>query len=1025
MGHPYSTTSDTPVEGAEMSQKEWLDSNGDAVYTQQQGIEEAIEKYNQAVASYNSAATSAKLGSVSAQAASGDSFVQVMNTYYSVSGVPTDEDIDEAQKYIDNLGEDKEQTKDDLEDLLETIKDEAEAIAEASAEMADLLDDLLDKTEGEGDLPEDDSDEIQDANDDAEDADAEAAKENVEDPRIEAALKKADYPKGTFSEQCYLLSRIFSLVKHKHQQLDVDKWTATGMSKPLPYYTDPNYNASLSINGDAYGFMNQLVQHPAQSAFFDMKTEQISTLQPMIRLYKVTLKDNEEVQQEYMFDSYATKTDVENLLTNKAKRGFGVGIKNFSFTYDGNNPFAAKKSIKAQLTIFASSFDDLLIERGDPQNPYKYAELALKTGKGSANVTAPDSETSEACQERAQAMRNNLEAMSFRLKAVVGWARPTGNTTLLATSDSEQVSLLDAIGESHVTLNLIPTVHEFKIDEMGRVNFTCNYLAFVEDFFDQQQFDVFFNAEAAQNILKRKYEYEALSKDCDPSTVGEWKKSLAASGAIPQDKYLNLQSLMNRMVAASKIRNLNISYNEAMTSTITGPFQVEESGGLTESQLQGGTASEEDIASALAIGNTQLTTDVTDSASTDTDIQEETPVNTAQNVSFFYVSDLFDEILKGIDERLYLFTNRQTWEDMGLDETEIEEEVTKYEDFKREYKKFRLLLGPIEIVNSQDNSESRFVSLGDIPISAKFFMSWLSETMVKKDQAIYNLGGFANDFFNTLLNDFLNNDTCFKGFSIKQKTRLSQAAVTSYKTSDQDYDEITEWMIHNNASTPANFAELQEGTPAGGWPKIGEMNHPVLNVSGPQELPVSDGGAENEINYLIFFAGRHQPQDKMQGSRQEDEAQGVFHYLLGRPRGIVKTISLSRTDAKYLKEVRFEQEGFQGLEQLREVYDANIECYANVKTFPGTYIFIDPRSFAPNPITYGAETMDLTMFGIGGYYMIIRSEHNFGPGTANTKLTAKWVAQIHPEEEEGCETPHRPSSGDGSTTKCNDQGAGT
>ena len=140
-----------------------------------------------------------------------------------------------SQKYIDNLGEDKEQTKDDLEDLLETIKDEAEAIAEASAEMADLLDDLLDKTEGEGDLPEDDSDEIQDANDDAEDADAEAAKESVEDPRIEAALKKADYPKGTFSEQCYLLSRIFSLVNYKHQQLDVDKWTATGMSKPLPY----------------------------------------------------------------------------------------------------------------------------------------------------------------------------------------------------------------------------------------------------------------------------------------------------------------------------------------------------------------------------------------------------------------------------------------------------------------------------------------------------------------------------------------------------------------------------------------------------------------------------------------------------------------------------------------------------------------------------------------------------------------------------------------------------------------------
>ena len=38
--------------------------------------------------------------------------------------------------------------------------------------------------------------------------------------------------------------------------------------------------------------------------------------------------------------------------------------------------------------------------------------------------------------------------------------------------------------------------------------------------------------------------------------------------------------------------------------------------------------------------------------------------------------------------------------------------------------------------------------------------------------------------------------------------------------------------------------------------------------------------------------------------------------------------------------------------------------------------------------------MDLTQFGIGGYYMIIRSEHSFGPGKSDTTITAKWVAEI-------------------------------
>jgi hypothetical protein len=157
----------------------------------------------------------------------------------------------------------------------------------------------------------------------------------------------------------------------------------------------------------------------------------------------------------------------------------------------------------------------------------------------------------------------------------------------------------------------------------------------------------------------------------------------------------------------------------------------------------------------------------------------------------------------------------------------------------------------------------------------------------------------------------------------------------------------------------------------------------------------------------------------MNGSQVEDEKRGIFHYLIGKPRGIVKNIELSKTDAKYLKEVRFQEEGFDGLEQLREVYDVNISCYANVKTYPGTYIYVDPRGFAPNTTSYEGGIMDLTRYGIGGYHMIIRSEHNFGPGQADTKITAKWVAQIeHEAEKAACAPAQEPGAGDNSKTNC-------
>ena len=38
--------------------------------------------------------------------------------------------------------------------------------------------------------------------------------------------------------------------------------------------------------------------------------------------------------------------------------------------------------------------------------------------------------------------------------------------------------------------------------------------------------------------------------------------------------------------------------------------------------------------------------------------------------------------------------------------------------------------------------------------------------------------------------------------------------------------------------------------------------------------------------------------------------------------------------------------------------------------------------------------MNLTEYGIGGYYMIVTSEHEFAPGSANTKIFAKWVNEI-------------------------------
>jgi len=155
------------------------------------------------------------------------------------------------------------------------------------------------------------------------------------------------------------------------------------------------------------------------------------------------------------------------------------------------------------------------------------------------------------------------------------------------------------------------------------------------------------------------------------------------------------------------------------------------------------------------------------------------------------------------------------------------------------------------------------------------------------------------------------------------------------------------------------------------------------------------------MNYFVYFAARTKPTNLMTGNREIDENNGIFHYLLGRDKGLIKNIKLTKTDSKGLAEVRYEQDGWAGLDQLRIQYDAEIECFASPKTFPGCYIYIDPKGFAPNWTTDPEDPLNLTNFGIGGYYMIYRSEHLFGAGQADTRIFAKWVAELEAEGQEG------------------------
>lgn len=874
-----------------------------------------------------------------------------------------------------------------------------------------------------------------------------------------------------FKEQCFLLSYISAIAKEKATSLDPLGVTAEGRStglasrntgaKRYPGKLDgtaaAGSNASVQVQGEPYGFLNRLTLDSSMGTMFDIPHHELSNLQPMIRLYKIEYKqDGSAKQVEMKFDSAAiegakatsdgiTSVSLHEALQDHRKRGFGVGIKKFSLTYDGSNPFAVKKSIKANLQIFANSFDELFAARRSPEGEsYSYVDLALKTkGETEISVAAPAANRAAepACGNQdaidAAILRanDNLEKLNFRLKAVIGWAQPNG-------ANIQDLTIADSVYNSHVTLNLTPTVHNFEIDEQSRVVFNINYLAYIEDFFDQEGFNVF-AAQAGTPIQKtvtwrqliRNLQLSYYGTHCQSSQLDLIRKQMA--NAVANEKKESLQSLMNDLITSRKVYFLNIPYPDVQNFLLKGPhhsFNPDE--GLILDDIGSAAALQTEIAASLQ-GSDKLFSQRSDQTTAEFEAVKRRFTASllgsgrstdSMRLPFFFVSDLVDIVLRNIGLEIEkLPKSLRNINENDIDDAAKLEKVNQLIRMQKQFERFRVLLGPLELVNHANVAKSTFVCFGDIPISVRYFLEWLSERVIRKDQSTYSLTKFLNDLFNNLIKNFLNSESCFQ-HNIKQKVRINQSVVTSYPPAGYVYDSITQLLRADKAQVAPYWGSRATISTRNNEGLQGYLP-PILNISGELNSPLPDKSVDQEVNWLVYYAARTQPVDLMKGNKHDDANRGIFHYLLGRDRGLIKDIKLTKTSTPGLAEVRFEQDGYDGLRQLRVVYDAQIETYANVKAFPGTYIYIDPGGFAPNFNGFEGTTLDLTEFGIGGYYMVYKSEHTFGEGMANTTLHAKWVNQLEKESQSADCQASRDNDAGNNISKCRgiraDRGTGT
>ena len=836
---------------------------------------------------------------------------------------------------------------------------------------------------------------------------------------VKKQLNDAFADEIVFSEQCFMLSNLYKFVEARKDQDEL-----VGLPYALDNYTTPELierlensaqlksyidsNKPINIQGDPFPFINKLTVNSNQAALFDLREEQLSAFTPRIRLFKSEFNPEtfKEEEVEIKFDAHAGN-EVLGYMSRKGRggRGLGVGVKGFTFSYDGTDPFSAKKAISAKLDIYAPSFSDLLRDRtgtivgGGSQKTYKYVDLALKTG---GNLTESKK------KKLTQVQLENADKLNFRIRVLVEFA---ASKDVLRTFRNEQSrysdTLKNAVYDSAISIYLTPTIHQFNFDEAGGVEFSIDYLAYIEDYFSQSNFDIFTENSKLRRARDQVLQY-FKEQNCDKKD-GYDKFKEEDQQFVERANLQSLNTIIRELFLSQKIYFISLT-DQSLREFLNNPYSIGKIKLKKQSLAELERDATEIMSSVLDQGESEFYEEAEDEP-TAADKKRQIVASlvahseNTKKISFVYVNDIISIVMKMIDDSLKKDEGNIAASDINIGKyiNEIAASLVSTEELNKAvkdgadpveklkaarayaaYKQMRVVLGPAEI----GMSENKYVQccIGDIPISLNYFIDFLTEKVLSKNLSSYPLSKFIKDLINDCVKNFVNDDTCYK-VNIGERLQLNSTTVLAYDIFENSYTEdnlsdlIASTMRVKRDGDPIATREVLM------LDKINPQVFPLLNISGPRGPdPRTFLKIDKMRNYYIFSASRKYPANSYVGDRAIDAKNGIFHYILGEDRGMMKTISLDRTNTPGLKELRFEQEGYAGLEQLREVYNANITTFLNVQSFPGTYIYVEPNGFDPT------ATEDLSRFGVGGYYMITKTRHTIQPGNAQTEINAAWVA---------------------------------
>ena len=394
-------------------------------------------------------------------------------------------------------------------------------------------------------------------------------------------------------------------------------------------------------------------------------------------------------------------------------------------------------------------------------------------------------------------------------------------------------------------------------------------------------------------------------------------------------------------------------------------------------------------------------------------------------VTFFLLGDLLDVVISRF--RSTDPNNRGAWWDMVNGELAFVTTDIEFFNIKALYAtahKFNMGKDPTVFFKKLAANELAFsavdrkrlykrINIASIPIEFDRFLDWYIQKIVKPKRQRYFFYDFISDVLQELVAPALSSQ-CFAGVPPAQ----FQITLGDIQTdSDSRFSNALGWGPqtgqHGEGATTRAF---NVSTTVSKMSQLVEMG--VL----PAELRAlrhKEPGEPNEVHRTVKVLMATTLKPHMEGIFQKadgtgDFNSGIYHFILGADRGLLKRAVFNRTDAPFLREGRTNRNTSLGANQLRELYSVSLRLYGNTIIKPGQYIYV-----VPYPMGFGNPRFPFTIsrtLGIGGYHLVTGVHSVIDRNGYETSLTALHEAMPLIDPRFSCETSATSHFGTISTT---------